>query len=236
MCASAPVYTVRMEPQVAPQSNSPRAPSPGLRLPDPRWQVRLHIASTGLLPHVRHAQVEQMAHLLKALDETQDPVALISVLLRVRRSHGPLTRPARAARPRPAAAPAGMRAGFPQRRRREPRLRARSPPACPNNPIPQSASRYMLRSCSMRMTARLALLQPDSASGSKALLFEAPRAPGAPPAGSPRHRLVAPTDATADVVASHMSLSNTLLASAVQQMQARFISDVGVYMQVGVPC
>jgi hypothetical protein len=92
----------------------------------------------------------------------------------------------------------------------------------------------MLKSCSMRMTARLALLQPD-ASG-KALLFEAPRAGsagGAPAPGSPRHRLVAPTDATADVVASHLSLSNTLLASAVQQMQARFISDVGVYMQVG---
>jgi hypothetical protein len=45
--------------------------------------VRLHIASTGLLPHVRHAQVEQMAHLLKAMDDTQDPIALISVLLRV---------------------------------------------------------------------------------------------------------------------------------------------------------
>jgi hypothetical protein len=45
--------------------------------------VRLHVASTGLLPHVRHAQVQQMAALLRCMDETQDPVALISVLLRV---------------------------------------------------------------------------------------------------------------------------------------------------------
>jgi hypothetical protein len=50
------------------------------------WQVRLHVAAAGLLPHVRHAQVEQMAHLLKAMDEAPDPVALISVLLRVRSS------------------------------------------------------------------------------------------------------------------------------------------------------
>jgi hypothetical protein len=45
----------------------------------------------GLLQHVRHGQVEQMAQLLRALDEVQDPVALISVVLRV---SGP-THPAR---------------------------------------------------------------------------------------------------------------------------------------------
>jgi hypothetical protein len=47
------------------------------------WQVQLRVTAAGLLPHVRHAQVQQMAHLLKALDEAQDPVELISELLRV---------------------------------------------------------------------------------------------------------------------------------------------------------
>ncbi|KAI8462305.1 MAG: kinase-like domain-containing protein [Monoraphidium minutum] len=147
------------------------------------WQVRLHVASTGLLPHVRHAQVEAMAHLLRTMDETLDPVALISVLLR-------------------------------------------------------SAARYMLKTCSMRMSVRLALLQNDKSG--KALLFEVARpkstgggsgsgGSGAP--GSPRSRFVAPDDAAGDVVASYMALPNTLLASAVSQQQARFISDCGQYMQ-----
>ena len=45
----------------------------------------MHVASMALLPHIRHAHVDMMATLLKALDETQDPVATISVLLRVRK-------------------------------------------------------------------------------------------------------------------------------------------------------
>lgn len=89
----------------------------------------------------------------------------------------------------------------------------------------------MLKSCSMRMSARLALLQPNSG---RALLFEAGRGRGAsacaagPAPGAP---LAAPADAAGDVVASYMALSNTLLASAVSQQQARFISDCGQYMQ-----
>jgi hypothetical protein len=47
------------------------------------WQVQLRAATTGLLSLVRHTQVEQVAHLLKSMDETVDPVAFISVLLRV---------------------------------------------------------------------------------------------------------------------------------------------------------
>ncbi|KAI8462306.1 MAG: hypothetical protein J3K34DRAFT_527838 [Monoraphidium minutum] len=44
--------------------------------------VQLLMASSAVLPHMRHAQVEAMAHLLRTMDETLDPVALISVLLR----------------------------------------------------------------------------------------------------------------------------------------------------------
>lgn len=137
----------------------------------PSWQVKLQVASTGLLPHVRHAQVESMAHLLKAMHDTPDPVALISVLLR-------------------------------------------------------SAARYMHRACGMRCSVRLALVQQDDG---KALLFEAPRAAGGP---SPLAALVSPADVSADVVASSLGLNNTLLASAVGQRQARFVADIGTYMQV----
>ncbi|KIZ06401.1 putative serine/threonine-protein kinase pats1 [Monoraphidium neglectum] len=49
---------------------------------DDWWHVRLQAVAMGLLQHVRHGQVEQMAQLLRALDEVQDPVALISVVLR----------------------------------------------------------------------------------------------------------------------------------------------------------
>jgi hypothetical protein len=48
-----------------------------------RWQIQLRAATTGLLPLVRRTQVAQVAHLLNTMDETVDPVALISVLLKV---------------------------------------------------------------------------------------------------------------------------------------------------------
>jgi hypothetical protein len=37
----------------------------------------------GLLHHVRQSQVEQVAGLLRAMDEARDPVGVISALLRV---------------------------------------------------------------------------------------------------------------------------------------------------------
>jgi hypothetical protein len=85
----------------------------------------------------------------------------------------------------------------------------------------------MLKTCSMRTSARLGLLQRHKSG--KALVFEAPRASGAQ--GSPRHMLVSASDATADVAVSSMGLTNTLLSSALQQQQARFICDCGTYMQ-----
>jgi len=94
----------------------------------------------------------------------------------------------------------------------------------------------MLKACSMRMSARLALLQHDSTG--KAMLFEcaAPRAnaPLSTGSQSSRNQLVSAADTTADVVATGLNLSNTLLASAISQKQARFISDCGQYMQTCV--
>jgi hypothetical protein len=91
----------------------------------------------------------------------------------------------------------------------------------------------MLRACSMRVSARLALLEP--APSSSALLFEAPgrgreKAGGsvcAPAGGS----LVLPGDATVPVAATRLPLASTLLASAVRQQEARFITDCGTYLQ-----
>jgi hypothetical protein len=90
----------------------------------------------------------------------------------------------------------------------------------------------MFKTCSMRTSARLGLLQ-QHASG-RVLVFEAPRASGGQQCcvqGSPRHMLVSASDATADVVASSIGLSNTLLSSALHQQQARFVLDCGTYMQ-----
>lgn len=47
-------------------------------------QLRLHAASISLLQHARGAAAVQVAQLLRIMDDTQDPVAVISVLLRVR--------------------------------------------------------------------------------------------------------------------------------------------------------
>lgn len=38
----------------------------------------------GVLHHVRQPQVDQMARLLRTMDESQDPVEIISTLIRVR--------------------------------------------------------------------------------------------------------------------------------------------------------
>jgi hypothetical protein len=187
------------------------------------WQVRLHVAAAGLLPHVRHAQVEQMAHLLKAMDDTHDPVALISVLLRVR-LFGDRARRAAPRRRRQARPVADVPSPPPQPASSPP------PPACPLPPT-QSASRYMRKACGLRATCRLALLDPSDPA--RALLFEALRAAGPEPAGGAAHALTLPGDAEAEVVASDMGLANTLLSSALQGQAARFIMEAGVYMQVG---
>jgi hypothetical protein len=42
----------------------------------------------GLLHHVRQSQVEQVAGLLRVMDKAQDPVSVISALLRVSRRSG----------------------------------------------------------------------------------------------------------------------------------------------------
>lgn len=116
------------------------------------------------------------------------------------------------------------------------------PPPAPTPPAPQSASDYLFRTCSMRAGARLALLQAEP-HAAEALLFETPcgsRAAAAQSAGahaayarSFTGPLTTSEGVDEDVVASFMGLQNTLLASAVAQGAARFVSDCRQYMQVG---
>jgi len=57
------------------------------RAPEPMasdwWQIRMHAVSMSLQQIVRSPRVQQMGQLMRAMDEAQDPVGLISVLLRV---------------------------------------------------------------------------------------------------------------------------------------------------------
>lgn len=118
-------------------------------------------------------------------------------------------------------------------------LASRAPPttaADPVHPPTQSASRHMLKACNLRTSARLALSYSDAQAG-KALVFEAPADAQAPQGraaanDSSRLSLPLPPDPGAGVLASRMDLHNTLLASAIQTQQARFISDIGKYMSV----
>ena len=172
-------------------------------------QLRLHAAPISLLQHAHAAAAVQVAQLLRVMDDTQDPVALISVLLRVHGAARSTRIVARRARNQPRAAPAWCW--------RPPTTHA---PA-PWRPGPQSAQRYMSKASSMRMSARLALLQWHGCQ--EALMFELPPAGGggggggggsvggsvgsvgggdAPP--QPRGQLVLPGDALAYVNASTM--------------------------------
>lgn len=105
----------------------------------------------------------------------------------------------------------------------------------------RGASEFMLKSCTLQANARLALLQPRGCPD--ALLFEAP-CPFMSSASNSRH-VRRDADASTvsevasevsefedkEVVASMLRVSNTLLGAAVAQRQARFVSDVGLYMQ-----
>lgn len=116
----------------------------------------------------------------------------------------------------------------------------------------------MLWACNIPMAVRLALLPPgaslnpppgcsgssrDDGADEEALLFEASRSgtrSGKSGSGScsgseadSKRAIVAPSDAAAEVIVSHMALSNTLLAAAVSERQARFVKDYGHYIQVG---
>jgi hypothetical protein len=96
----------------------------------------------------------------------------------------------------------------------------------------------MLRACGLRASARLALLQHDDPS--HMLLFEAPRggargkalAPPSPSSSS-EGAFASMADGHAEVIATSLGLTNTLLASALDEQQVHFVSDCGLYMQVG---
>ncbi|KAI8470351.1 MAG: hypothetical protein J3K34DRAFT_521472 [Monoraphidium minutum] len=98
----------------------------------------------------------------------------------------------------------------------------------------RATRRFLLKACGLRMSARLALLQPGCPD---ALLLELPRGGGggAGSSGGGGEQLSGPVvaagDAAGGVVASQMDLSNTLLASALARQQARFVKDCGHYMQ-----
>ena len=156
------------------------------------WRMRLHAASVALLQHVRGAAATRVPELLCALHDAQDPVALISVLLRVR-VWGSLSCVVCASLFASCARSAlGQQTG-------------RLPPSLPpirlilyshnhrhthnttkknttaNNT--QSAHRYMLRAAGLRTTVRLALLQWDG-SPTEALLFETPPSSSDAPAAA----------------------------------------------------
>jgi hypothetical protein len=98
----------------------------------------------------------------------------------------------------------------------------------------------------MAASARLALIaSAQSPEVPEALVFECPpaaakaaaaNASGTASSGSNSlgsdHRLAPPSDPEAHVIASRLTLVNTLLASALQGQQARFITDCSAYMQV----
>lgn len=91
----------------------------------------------------------------------------------------------------------------------------------------------MLRACGLRASVRIGLLQHNDPN--RMLLFEAPRAAAraaASPAASSDGVLASDADVHGEVIATSMSLTNTLLASALAEKQARFVSDCGLYMQV----
>ncbi|KAI8467829.1 MAG: kinase-like domain-containing protein [Monoraphidium minutum] len=155
------------------------------------WQVKLQFAANGLLPHVRHAQVDRVARLLRAMGEEEDTFALIATLL-------------------------------------------------------QGASDFVLRTCKVDASARLALLRPPppgAAAPREALLFEAPRArpmlcSGGGGGGSWARDALRPVLGSSTqvncidgVVASPLKVPNTLLGAALAQGQARFVADVRMYMQ-----
>jgi hypothetical protein len=94
----------------------------------------------------------------------------------------------------------------------------------------------MLRACGLRASARLALLQHNDPS--RMLMFEAPRAAARAaaspsPSSSSEFALASEADAHGEVIVTSLGLNNTLLASALAEKEAHFVSDCGVYMQVG---
>ena len=133
------------------------------------------------------------------------------------------------------------------------------PPHCPSPVAPrptQASARYMASSAHVNASVRLSLISGPGAAD--ALEFEARRAPAPPPQASAagggwplRHAAGAPHlvgrggaeaaagvveaagDGETEVAVSRVSLSNTLLASAIEHRNARFVRDVSRYVQVG---
>ncbi|KIY95513.1 hypothetical protein MNEG_12448, partial [Monoraphidium neglectum] len=96
----------------------------------------------------------------------------------------------------------------------------------------RGARDFLLKACTLQATARFALLQPRGCPD--ALLFETP-AHLAPGSASGARGSEAHSDCSdpgeREVVASMLRVANTLLGASVAQRQARFVSDVGLYMQ-----
>lgn len=114
---------------------------------------------------------------------------------------------------------------------------------------PQGARRYLYRASGARVSVRLALLQDahtqdtpsqyvpsQGISPQDALLFELPRtsSPASVSEVCAGGGVVAASDASAPVASSRMSLVGTMLGQAIAEQRARYIKDVGAYMQVRV--
>lgn len=50
-----------------------------------RWEPMLGVLAVGLLPQLRNEQVGYLCHLVRVLHSTQDYLALVALLLQVRR-------------------------------------------------------------------------------------------------------------------------------------------------------
>jgi hypothetical protein len=180
-----------------------------------RWQVQLQAATLALLRLLGQPEVGLMAELIHALDAAADPVAMVSLLLRVRRGPRPprgVLGGSRAGAGRPRAGSRAYPPSLPPTG-----TDGRTPCLLPATPPSQATPRYVFAASNLRMSARLALLPSPSAPA--ALLFESPPGGGAPAGG--RRGGVASEDASAGVVGSRMTLDHTLLASALKHSQVR---------------
>lgn len=149
---------------------------------DAAWAaVWASAAATGLLQHMRQAQVALAAAVLRDVDAQPDPVAAIGALL-------------------------------------------------------EGAGACVAHATNIRMGVRLALLEDD---GRSAMLFEGTRSDGngngdskaTSPTAAARSAALPLAAGAADVAVRELPLANTLLASAVAGLKARFVRDAAAYLQ-----
>jgi len=180
---------------------------------DESWSsVWLTSAATGLLQHMRPAQVALAAGMLRTIEDAPDHVAAISALLQVR----PCSRFGRLG--------GGLFSGLGLHQipyRAPPKHHAHSTTTTTPNQ-PQNAVQFMHRATNISMGVRLALLGDDRRS---ALLFEPGRARrrtslvGEIAKVSSAKSVTLPLDPSADIAVRELPLNNTLLASAVSGLR-----------------